>query len=150
MSSNFKKLKAIKDRRNPANDMLKKATSLAICRVDGCKSHISEYNGPGSNTTCRKHQLLLREYGGNARLDRMWTFHKKDVCEGDKCGHDPMTNVRIQDLPYDERRIVSRMLLHVDHIDGDKSNNDPSNLQTLCMDCHEVKTLREGDYYNDR
>jgi 5-methylcytosine-specific restriction endonuclease McrA len=28
----------------------------------------------------------------------------------------------------------------VDHIDGNHSNNDPANLQTLCKNCHSLKT----------
>lgn len=31
----------------------------------------------------------------------------------------------------------------VDHIDGDSHNNDPRNLQTLCVRCHSAKTMRE-------
>ena len=30
-----------------------------------------------------------------------------------------------------------------DHIDGNPSNNNPSNVQTLCRDCHSVKTTKE-------
>jgi 5-methylcytosine-specific restriction endonuclease McrA len=30
--------------------------------------------------------------------------------------------------------------LDVDHIDGDHENNDPTNLQTLCANCHRLKT----------
>lgn len=30
--------------------------------------------------------------------------------------------------------------LDVDHIDGDHSNNSPLNLQTLCANCHRLKT----------
>lgn len=30
--------------------------------------------------------------------------------------------------------------LDVDHIDEDHANNDPSNLQTLCSNCHRLKT----------
>ena len=38
--------------------------------------------------------------------------------------------------------------LDVDHIDGDRSNNHPENLQTLCANCHRLKTLvcRDGPY----
>lgn len=30
--------------------------------------------------------------------------------------------------------------LDVDHIDGDFQNNDPSNLRTLCANCHRLET----------
>lgn len=36
--------------------------------------------------------------------------------------------------------------LDVDHIDGDRSNNDPSNLQTLCANCHRLKTKQHMDW----
>jgi Zn finger protein HypA/HybF involved in hydrogenase expression len=35
--------------------------------------------------------------------------------------------------------------LDVDHIDGDRFNNDPKNLQTLCANCHRLKTHLSGD-----
>lgn len=33
-----------------------------------------------------------------------------------------------------------RKMLHTDHIDMDPSNNDPTNVQTLCVKCHVEKT----------
>ena len=36
--------------------------------------------------------------------------------------------------------------LDVDHIDGDKSNNCISNLQTLCANCHRLKTYLNEDW----
>lgn len=33
----------------------------------------------------------------------------------------------------------------VDHIDGNHKNNDPSNLQTLCANCHRLKTYTNKD-----
>lgn len=33
-----------------------------------------------------------------------------------------------------------KMILHVDHIDENRGNNTPSNLQLLCANCHTVKT----------
>lgn len=38
--------------------------------------------------------------------------------------------------------------LDVDHIDGDHSNNDPANLQTLCANCHRLKTQKNLDWVN--
>jgi hypothetical protein len=35
-----------------------------------------------------------------------------------------------------------RCQLDVDHIDGDHQNNDPANHQTLCANCHRLKTHR--------
>jgi hypothetical protein len=34
----------------------------------------------------------------------------------------------------------------VDHIDGNHSNNDPDNLQTLCSNCHRLKTYLNKDW----
>jgi 5-methylcytosine-specific restriction endonuclease McrA len=38
--------------------------------------------------------------------------------------------------------------LEVDHIDGNRSNNKESNLQTLCTKCHIEKTIKNKDYLN--
>lgn len=40
---------------------------------------------------------------------------------------------------------VHKIQLHLDHKDGNRANNHPSNYQTLCANCHALKTLREGD-----
>ena len=39
-----------------------------------------------------------------------------------------------------------RKYLHTDHIDGNPSNNDPSNIQTLCIPCHLKKTIIAEDW----
>ncbi len=56
-----------------------------------------------------------------------YAVHKKDYCE--HCNFKP----------------VHISQLDVDHIDGDRYNNDPSNLQTLCANCHRLKTHLNGD-----
>ena len=38
--------------------------------------------------------------------------------------------------------------LDVDHIDGNHHNGDASNLQTLCVNCHRLKTHRSSDNLN--
>ena len=54
--------------------------------------------------------------------------HKKHYCEG--CGFIPQSKVQ----------------LDVDHIDGNRLNNDVSNLQTLCANCHRLKTFESNDH----
>ena len=54
-------------------------------------------------------------------------LYKKDCCE--LCGFKAEHTVQ----------------LDVDHIDGDNKNNDPINLQTLCANCHRLKTLLNKD-----
>ena len=123
------------------------------CKLDGCENHLTIYKGPGSATLCRSHQVLLREYGGNGRIDRPYTLWKKDCCE--MCNHNPSEdNVNIKSLPHPYGIILGKMMLHVDHIVkagrekyimGHPINN-PNNLQTLCQECHMVKTYLEGDH----
>jgi len=36
--------------------------------------------------------------------------------------------------------------LQIDHINGDRSNNNPSNLQTLCRPCHNIKTTEYKEW----
>jgi 5-methylcytosine-specific restriction endonuclease McrA len=54
--------------------------------------------------------------------------HKKDICE--RCGFIPEYSIQ----------------LDVDHIDGNHHNNDETNLQTLCANCHRLKTYLNKDH----
>lgn len=57
---------------------------------------------------------------------------KMDHCE--RCGFIP------EDL----------VQLDIDHIDANRANNDPSNLQTLCANCHRLKTKTFDDWNKRR
>ena len=59
-----------------------------------------------------------------------WGKFKKDHCE--ECGFVPQHKVQ----------------LDVDHIDGNKDNNHPSNLKTLCANCHRLKTHLNSEHLN--
>ena len=63
--------------------------------------------------------------------DRPHRIHKKDHCE--LCGF----------------KALHRCQLDVDHKDGNRKNNDPLNLQTLCRNCHSYKTQVQEDYLRD-
>jgi 5-methylcytosine-specific restriction endonuclease McrA len=57
---------------------------------------------------------------------------KKDRCEDPDC----------------TATILYSCQLTVDHIDGNRHNNDISNLMTLCHNCHALKSFRNNDYVN--
>lgn len=44
---------------------------------------------------------------------------------------------------------VNKCQLDVDHIDGNHKNNSPANLQTLCANCHRLKTWLCGDHIKE-
>jgi len=86
---------------------------------------------------CKVRPVGSKGYGprGNRRWqricsgckDRSYTRHKKDKCE--LCGFQPEWKGQ----------------LDIDHIDGNRHNNDIENLQTLCANCHRLKTHISGD-----
>lgn len=45
---------------------------------------------------------------------------------------------------------TDKTLLDVDHIDGDRSNNQTNNLQTLCKTCHKIKTKENRNYKHEK
>lgn len=59
---------------------------------------------------------------------RPWIEYKEDKCNG--CGFIPVHSCQ----------------LDVDHIDGNKKNSNPENLQTLCANCHRLKTFLNKDW----
>jgi len=43
-------------------------------------------------------------------------------------------------------KAINKCQLDVDHIDGNHKNNDSSNLQVLCANCHRLKTYISEDW----
>jgi 5-methylcytosine-specific restriction endonuclease McrA len=103
-----------------------------ICEVSGCNDlgqHTGNYRKDGSiirRAKCNMHHSI--EYGLNG-----WDYkiYRKDYCEnidsrlGFKC------TTTIIDYKYQ---------CQVDHVDENHNNNNRKNLQTLCADCHAIKT----------
>ena len=40
--------------------------------------------------------------------------------------------------------------MDIDHIDGNHNNNDKSNLQVLCANCHRLKTYQNQDWSSNK
>ena len=102
---------------------------IPSCAVAGCEQPASwvRRNKDGSKKyriTCNKHRKMSLK------------LTKKDYCEnidgrlGFKC----------------TSTILDPCQLQLDHIDGDRYNNDSNNHQTLCACCHAYKTHIEKDH----
>lgn len=115
------------------------------CSLEYCNNTKTKYKGIGSHL-CEHHQSLLREYGGPGRYDRPWTMHKKRHC--DFCGETPWDHPKVKQIE-DEliRDRVAWGMLIVDHIhtQRDGGNHGPDNVQTLCLDCNQIKSTLACD-----
>lgn len=89
------------------------------------KSHNKRKDESKTFYRCYKKYLITK-----TSIERPWDFHRKDYCE------------RCNFLPEHECQLT------VDHIDGDKTNNDPDNFQTLCANCHNLKSYLNKDHLN--
>lgn len=117
------------------------------CQAPGCEDHISVYTGPNSNKYCRKHQLECYEYGGLSKGSKPYSFGKTTVCS--ICNKDVAELPQVKEITDAVKRNVAlRSLITTDHKDGKHDNNDPDNLQHLCLDCHTIKTTINEDYLN--
>lgn len=122
-----------------------------ICCLDGCDRPLSVYEGPGSDSLCRQHQIKQREYNGVGRLDRPHTFHRKWVC--DHCGKNVLEEVRTKYPELEESDPIKfnrlcRNRIIGDHIvrQADGGDDSESNLQSLCLDCNSDKTILNEDF----
>jgi hypothetical protein len=102
--------------------------SRPICKQ--CNTNLCKTNGVSKKgnlkykkycSTCEK-KVYNQTLGKNHTRKLGYKLHKKDRCEN--CGFVPIHSCQ----------------LDVDHIDGNKHNDDISNLRTLCANCHRLKT----------
>lgn len=96
----------------------------SVCANDGCEN-LTTYKSRGNYST-RCSTCLKTKNGTQHR-----TAHgrkKKKHCE--LC----------------DFKALHPSQLDVDHIDGDHSNWDQDNLQTLCANCHRLKTFLNRDW----
>lgn len=118
------------------------------CSIDGCNEPLTIYQGVGSKSLCRKHQVNQREYGGLGRLDRPHTFHRKWIC--DECGINVLEIPQVAAIKDEKIKLrVARTLIHGDHNIVPKAqggDDSEDNVRSLCYICHSVKTIMNEDY----
>lgn len=119
--------------------------SIYKCNLEYCNEQRSQYKGIGGRL-CEHHQSLLREYGGPARTDRPWTFHKKKSC--DCCGFTPWKHPKvamIEDELIRDRTAWGMLIVDHIHTQRDGGCDSPENTQTLCLNCNQIKSTLAGD-----
>lgn len=107
------------------NTIMKKQLDRPTCKQ--CKINLGEWNYRDKNTGIVRYRSICK----TCRLTNNPSGHKqhrKDKCE--RCGFTP-------------EHICQ---LDVDHIDGNHKNNNVENLQTLCANCHRLKTKQNNDW----
>jgi len=136
-----------KDKRKNRDQIQKQVNKESTCTAPGCNAPISTYRGPNADKLCRLCMLTQREYGGMGRGDRPHTMGKGIYCE--ICGYAPGDDPKIIEAAAGDpvklnRHIRSQLERH--HIDGNHLNNDPENLQTVCLKDHRIITIKEEHY----
>jgi hypothetical protein len=96
--------------------------------------------------TAQRHGLTLTAYN---HRNHPYLRHRKNYCEnvdgrlGFTCTFTAPTPQQLEATGLDG---TFQGWLQVDHKDGNHTNNDPRNLQTLCACCHNIKTYQNGDH----
>jgi hypothetical protein len=102
----------------------------ANCQKCGLVKIKPKYDGSGSFRCKVGWKKGAKKYRSKTRKrsERPYVKYKKDRCQN--CGFIPVHSCQ----------------LDVDHIDGNNKNNEVSNLQTLCANCHRLKTYVNKDW----
>ena len=126
------------------------------CNWPGCTNEAVKTTLPVKNHTthCIKHQLKKhsgRVSSGNWRRDH-YREHLKPYCEmsgkrWSEMYQEVKKGIEYLGASFTRIDLVRRTCqqFHVDHKNGDHSNNDPNNLQTLTIQNHKLKTEVMGD-----
>lgn len=108
-------------------------TNCEYCGKELGKQNKFTNNRKYCNTTCRKKSYNIKYFGSssmNPEAVRRFKLLKERGEKCEICGFEA----------------INKCQLDIDHIDGDAKNNDFSNLQILCANCHRLKTLMNKDY----
>lgn len=118
---------------NSENGQAKRKYSAVRGKCVVCKKNLQKKDNKSGKFRPECNICLSRKHGikrqKNRRPGEQYKKFKKATCGN--CGFIPLHPCQ----------------LDVDHVDGNHSNHDASNLQTLCANCHRLKTFmqRWGD-----
>ena len=90
-----------------------------------CSKNLAGKGRKKCSTCARGYSRSKRTEG---KFKPVWKRIDKKVCQA--CGFIPV--------------VAGQM--DIDHVDGNRKNNDPSNLMILCANCHRLKTYLNKDY----
>ena len=140
--------------RNPNKDKYKSSGVLreqykheTKCSLSDCEKDLTDFEGPGSDSYCRDHQLQLAEYGGMGKAERPHTFYREWVCED--CGYDPREDPVFDDIEDEYHKLAcQRATLEGDHQDlkSEGGADSKANIVTRCVRCHRIKSMKNKDY----
>lgn len=137
---------------------------MDICKVDDC-SRPTRYKSQG---VCQKHYFRFMRYGTYS-LTRKPAAPKRQNPKGYVLVRDPSHPLAHKGgYVYEHRRVVYGIYgenlpdcelcgkgtswapyqTHIDHIDEDTSNNDPSNLRVLCNPCNSQRSRPPAHTYS--
>jgi len=110
-------------------------TNCAYCdKKFWCRNAINKYGSKsGLRFCCREHKDLAQRIGG---IEAIQPAHYKGSPESSdyRVKAFRLLPYKCNRCNYDQKRI-----LVVHHIDHDRSNNDISNLEILCPNCHAIE-----------
>ena len=107
------------------------------CARDVCYSHTHKSGTKRWRPVCGR--CHLASYGAKP-LDEGVIAVKKEYCENRDGRYGYECNAH---RPYPG-------VLELDHIDGDRCNNVPDNIQTLCKNCHSYKSHKNRDFCKNK
>jgi 5-methylcytosine-specific restriction protein A len=96
--------------------------SQGLCNCGNLQTSAGRYKG----------RQIFHRYCNQCKQNKKRNYIKESSCE--MCGF-------VAVIPQQ---------LDIDHIDGNHSNEDPGNLQTLCANCHRFKTYINKDHISKK
>ena len=114
-----------------------------ICETEGC-TNLGRNVGKNKDGSIKRANICEMHFGIKYNRNG-WPYkiHRKNYCENIDGRLGFVCTTTISDL------VPWECQLDADHIDGDPSNQDKENIQTLCKCCHAVKTHLNKDYLTE-